>query len=128
MVMGKEFAEGQPVLVCVGEKDPAESTSDLVRIIVTRMKSDIEVLAVHRRADWSFQFSPKVSSMIDTWSATSVKVTPKVVAGDLVTVVLEMAPNYGLTVCSPRVKHKKGPLGKVTKSVLCSHLNLLIAR
>jgi nucleotide-binding universal stress UspA family protein len=128
MVIGKEFAEGQPVLVYVGEKDPAESTSELVKIIATRMKSDIEVLAVHRRADSSFQFSPKVSSMIDTWSVSSLKVTPKVVAGDPVTVVLEMAPNYGLTVCSPGVKHKKDRLGKVTKSVLCSHFNLLIAR
>ena len=104
----------------------ALSLGSLVKIIATRMRSDIEVLAVHRREDSSFQFSPKVSSMIDTWSASSLKVTPKVGAGDPVTVVLEMAPNYGLTVCSPGVKYKKGRLGKVTKNVLCSHFNLLI--
>ncbi|KPK20884.1 MAG: hypothetical protein AMK69_23065 [Nitrospira bacterium SG8_3] len=128
VVIGKEFEEGQRLLVCVGEKDPAESTLDLVSIIATRMKGGIEVLTVPRKADASFQFSPKVSSIMDTWSAKSLKVTPKVVAGDPVTVILDMAPHYGLTVCSPDEKGKKGRLGKVTRSVLCSHVNLLVAR
>lgn len=128
MVIGKEFEEGQPLLVCVGEKDPAESTLALVEIMAIRMKSDIEVLTVLRKADSNFQFSPRVTSMMDTWSARSLKVTPKVVAGDPVTVVLEVAPDFGLIVCSQGEKRKKGRLGKVTKSVLCSHSNLLVAR
>jgi nucleotide-binding universal stress UspA family protein len=128
MVIGKQFEEGEPLLVCVGEEDPAESTLDLVRMIATRMKSAITVLTVLRKEDASFQFSPAVSAMMDALSANALEVTARVVAGDPVTVVLDMAPNYGLTVCSPGGKPKKGRLGKVTKSVLCSHTNLLIAR
>jgi len=128
MVIGKQFAEGEPLLMCVGEEDPAEPTLELVSIIATRMKSAITVLTVLRKEDRSFQFSPEVSAMMDAWSASSLKVTPKVIAGDPVSVVLDVAPNYGLTVCSPGGKPKKGRLGKVTKSVLCSQANLLVAR
>jgi len=128
MVIGKQFEEGEPLLVCVGEEDPAKPTLDLVRIIATRMKSAITVLTVLRKEDGSFQFSPEVAAMMDAWSASSLQVTPKVIVGDPVTVVLDMAPNYGLTVCSPGGKPKKGRLGKVTKSVLCSHENLLVLR
>jgi len=128
MVIGKQFEEGEPLLVCVGEEDPAKPTLDLVRIIATRMKSAITVLTVLRKEDGSFQFSPEVAAMMDAWSASSLQVTPKVIVGDPVTVVLDLAPNYGLTVCSPGGKPKKGRLGKVAKSVLCSHENLLVSR
>ena len=128
MVIGKEFEEGQPLLVCVTEKDPPESTLDLVGTIATRMKSHIHVLTVLRHPDPTFEFSPKASFMIHAWSAGSLEVTPKVVAGDPVTVVLDMAPDYGLVVCPFGEKHKKGRLGKFTKSLLCSQYNLLVAR
>ena len=128
MVIGREFEKGQPLMVCIGEKDPPESALELVRVIATRMKSDIDVLTVLRRADAAFQFSPRVSSMIDEWSAISLRVTQKVITGDPVTVVLEMAPDYGLTVCSFGKRHKKVRLGKVTKRILCSQFNLLVAR
>ena len=128
MVIGNPFEEGDPLLVCVGEDDAAEPTLDLVRIVATRMKSAITVLTVLRKEDGSFQFSPEVSAMMDAWSASSLQVTPKVVAGDPVTIILDMASHYGLTVCSPGGKPKKGRLGKVTKNVLCSHANLLVAR
>jgi len=128
MVMGKDLEEDQPLLVCIGEEDPPESTLDLVSAMATRMKSGVDVLTVLRRQDSGFQFSPKVSSMMDKWSASSLRVTQKVMTGDPVTVVLEMAPDYGLTVCPLGEKHKKGRLGKVTKGVMCSQFNLLIAR
>jgi len=128
MVIGKQFEKGEPLLVCVGEEAPAKPTLDLVRVIATRMKSAITLLTVLRKEDASFQFSPEVSAMMDAWSASSLEVTSKVVVGDPVTVVMGMAPNHGLTVCSPGGKPKKGRLGKVAKSVLCSQTNLLIAR
>ncbi|MDY6989311.1 MAG: universal stress protein [Thermodesulfobacteriota bacterium] len=128
MVIGKDFAGSQPVLVCVGEKTPPESTLELVRLTATRMKSDIDVVTVLKSPDPSFSFGPEVSFMMERWLASGLKVTPKVVAGDPVTGILEMAPDYGLIVCSFADKHKKGRLGKVTKGVLCSQFNLLVAR
>ena len=128
MVVGRAFKEGQPLLVCVGEKDPSESTLELVRLTATRMKSDIDVLTVLKSPDRRFTFSPEVSSMMDRWLASGLKVTPKVVVGDPVAEVLDSAPDYGLIVCSQGEKHKKGRLGKVTKGVLCSQFNLLVAR
>lgn len=128
MVVGKPFEEGAPLLVCVGKEDPLESTSDLVSIIATKMRSAVTVLTVVRKEDGGFQFSPKVSDMMDAWSGSSLQVMPKVLVGDVVAVVLEMASSHGLTVCSPGGKSKKGRLGKVTKSVLCSQANLLVAR
>jgi nucleotide-binding universal stress UspA family protein len=128
MVIGKDFEQGQPLLVCVGEKDPSESIMEMVRVTATRMKTDINVLTVLRSPDRGFQFSSEVSSMMDKWSARGLKVTPQVVIGDPVTVVLETAPDYGLTIFSFGKKHKQGRLGKVAKSVLCSQLNLLVAR
>jgi nucleotide-binding universal stress UspA family protein len=127
-VIGKEFEEGQPVLVCVGKKDPPESTLHLGRVIATSMKSKIEVLTVLRTADPAFQFSEKVSSMIDEWSEGSLKVTRKVLAGDPAKVILEIAPNYGLIVCSSSEKRKRNRLGKVTKKVLCRQFNVLVSR
>jgi len=128
MVIGKDFGEGQPLLVCVGEKAPPESTMELVRLTATRMKSHIDVLTVLKRPDPSFSFGPEVSFMMERWLASGLRVTPKVVAGDPVTGILEMAPDYGLIVCSFADKPKKGRLGKVTKGVLCSQFNLLVAR
>ncbi|MDY6836371.1 MAG: universal stress protein [Thermodesulfobacteriota bacterium] len=128
MVIGREFEEGQPLLVCVGEKDPPESTLELVRVAATRMKTDIDVLRVLKSPDPGFSFSEKVSFMMERWLASGLKVTPKVAAGDPVTMISEMAPDYGLIVCSFADKHKKGRLGKVTKNVLCSQFNLLVTR
>jgi hypothetical protein len=127
-VIGKEFEEGQPVLVCVGKKDPPESTFRLGQVIATNMKSKIEVLTVLRTADPAFQFSEKVSSMIGEWSEGSLKVTTKVLTGDPAKVILEMAPNYGLIVCSDREKRKRNRLGKVTKKVLCRQFNIIVSR
>lgn len=127
-VIDKEFEEGQPVLVCVGKKDPPESTLHLGQAIATNMKSKIEVLTVLRTADPAFQFSEKVSSMIGVWSEGSLKVTSKVLTGDPAKVILEMAPNYGLIVCSSSEKRKRNRLGKVTKKVLCRQCNILVLR
>jgi nucleotide-binding universal stress UspA family protein len=127
-VIGKDFEEGQPVLVCVGRQDPPESTLHLGRVIAASMKSKIEVLTVLRTANPAFQFAGKVSSMIDKWSEGSLKVTPKAMTGDPAEVILEMAPNYGLIICSSGEKRRKNRLGKVTKKVLCRQFNLLVAR
>ena len=115
-------------MVCVGKKDPPESTFRLGQVIATNMKSKIEVLTVLRTADPAFQFSEKVSSMIGKWSEGSLKVTPKVLTGDPAKVILEMAPNYGLIVCSDREKRKRNRLGKVTKKVLCRQFNIIVSR
>jgi len=127
-VIGKEFEEGQPVLVCVGKKDPPESTLHLGQVIATNMKSKIEVLTVLRTADPAFQFSEKVSSMIGEWSEGSLNVTPKILTGDPVKVILQIAPNYGLIVCSHSQKRMRNRLGKVTKKVLCRQFNILVSR
>ena len=128
MVIEKEFDEGQPVLVCVGKKDPPESILHLIRLLATSMKSEIEVLSVLSTADPAFRFSEKVSAMINEWSESSLKVTRKVITGDPVKIILEIAPNYGLIVCSPSEKRKKNRLGKVTKKVFCRQFNLLVSR
>ena len=128
MVIGKEFEEGQPLLLCVGKKDPPESSLGLIRVIATRMKSEIEVLTILRTADPTFQFSKNISSMIDEWSAGSLKVTRKVLTGEPANAILEMAPDYGLTICSSIEKRKRNRLGKVTKKVLCRQFNLLVLR
>ncbi|MDY6953790.1 MAG: universal stress protein [Thermodesulfobacteriota bacterium] len=128
MVIGKDFVEGAPLLVCIGEKAPPESTLELVRVTATRMKSDIHVLTVRKGPDPRFSFSPEVSFMMEKWSASGLKVTPKAVAGDPVTVILEKAPDYGLIVCASSDKQKKGRLGRITKGVLCSQFNLLVVR
>ncbi|HID30335.1 MAG TPA: universal stress protein [Desulfobacterales bacterium] len=127
-IIGKEFEEGQPVLVCVGKKPPLESTLHLGQVIATNMKSEIEVLTVLKSADPDFQFSQEVSSMIGEWSERPLKVTPKVLPGDPVRVILEIAPNYGLIVCSYSEKRKRNRLGKVTKKVLCRQFNILVSR
>jgi len=128
IVVGKEFEAGQPLLVCAGEKPPPESTLELVRVTATRMKSDIHVLRVLKDPDSSFSFNQEVSFMMERWSASGLKVTPKVVVGDPITEILEMAPDYGLIVCSFADKKKKARLGKVTKAILCSQFNLLVTR
>ncbi len=127
-VIGKDFEEGQPVLVCVGRKDPPESTLHLGQLITASMKSEIEVLTVHRTANPAFQFAEKVSSMMDEWSEGSLRVTPRTMTGNPAQVILEMAPNYGLIVCSSSEKQRKNRLGKVTKKVLCRQFNLLVTR
>jgi nucleotide-binding universal stress UspA family protein len=127
-VIRKDFEEGQPVLVCVGRKDPPESTLHLGRVIAASMKSEIVVLTVHRTANPAFQFAQKVSSMMDEWLESSLKVTPRTMTGDPAKVILNMAPHYGLIVCSSSQKQKKHRLGKVTKRVLCRQFNLLVAR
>jgi nucleotide-binding universal stress UspA family protein len=127
-VISKDFEEGQPVLVCVGRDDPPESTLHLGRVITASMKSEIEVLSVQRTANPAFQFAEKVSSMMDEWSESSLKVTPRTMTGDPARVILEMAPNYGLIVCSSGEKRRRNRLGKVTKKVLCRQFNLLITR
>jgi len=128
MVIEKEFDEGQPVLVCVGKKDPPEATLHLIRLLATSMKSEIEVLSVLRTAEPAFRFSEKVSAMIDEWSESSLKVTRKVITGDPVNAIIEMAPGYGVIVCASSEKRKKNRLGKVTKKVLCRQFNLLVSR
>ena len=128
MVIGKEFEEGQSVLLCIGKKDPPESTSELIRVIATRMKSEIEVLTVLRSGDSTFQFSKKNSSMIDEWSAGSLTVSQKVLTGKPADAILEMAPDYGLIACSSSEKRKRNRLGNVTKKVLCRQCNLLVLR
>lgn len=127
-VIGNEFEDGQPVLVCVGKKDPPESTLDLIRVIAISMRSQIDVLTVLRTEAPAFRFSEKVSAMIDKWSQSSLKVTVKVLTGDPANVILQTAPNYGLIVCSPGGKQKRNRLGKVTKKVLCSQFNVLVSR
>jgi len=127
-VIGKDFEEGQPVLVCVGRKPPPESTLHLGQVITASMKSDIEVLTVHRTADPAFQFAEEVSSMMDEWAENSLKVTPRTMTGDPARVILEMAPNYGLVICSSSEKRTENRLGKVTKKVLCRQFNLLVTR
>jgi nucleotide-binding universal stress UspA family protein len=127
-VICKEFEEGQSVLVYVGRKDPPESTLHLGRVIAESMKSEIEVLAVPRTVDQAFAFSERVSSMMDTWSKSSLKVTPKTLTGKPTKVILEMAPNYGLIVCPSGEKRGKKRFGKVTKKLLCRQVNLLVAR
>ena len=127
-VIGTEYEEGQPVLVCVGKEAPPEATSHLGQVIATNMKSKIEVLTVLPSSDPNFQFSQKVSSMIVEWSESSLKVTPKVLTGHPVKVILEIAPNYGLIVCSFSEKRKRNRLGKVTKKVLCRGFNILVLR
>ena len=128
MVIGKEFEEGQPLLLCVGKKDPPESSLDLIRVIATRMKSEIEVLTILRSADPTFQFPKSISSMIDEWSASSLKVTRKVLTGEPANAILEMAPDYGLIICSSSEKRKRNRLGKIAKKVLCRQFNLLVLR
>jgi len=127
-VIGRDFEEGQSVLVCVGRKAPPESTLHLGRIIAASMKSEIEVLTVLRTADPAFQFAEEVCSMMDEWSQISLKVTPKATTGHPAKVILEMAPNYGLIICSSGEKLRTNRLGKVTKKVLCGRFNLLVAR
>jgi nucleotide-binding universal stress UspA family protein len=127
-VIGRDFEEGQRVLVCVGRKAPPESTLHLGRIIAASMKSEIEVLTVLGTADPAFQFAGEVCSMMDEWSESSLKVTPKATTGHPAKVILEMAPNYGLIVCSSGEKRRTNRLGKVTKKVLCGRVNLLVAR
>ena len=127
-VIGKEFQEGQTVLVCVGKKDPPESTLHLGRVITTNMKSKIEVLTVLRTSEPTFQFSKRVSSMIAEWSEDSLKVSSKVLTGDPAKVILEMAPDYGLIICSYGEKRIRNRLSKVTKKVLCHKFNVLVSR
>jgi nucleotide-binding universal stress UspA family protein len=128
MVIGKEFKEGQPLLLCVGRKDPPRSTLDLIRNLATGMKSEIQVLTVLGSADSTFRFSKNIFSMINEWSASSLKVTPKVLTGVPANAILEMAPNYGLIVCLSSERVKRNRLGKVTKKVLCRQFNLLVLR
>jgi nucleotide-binding universal stress UspA family protein len=125
-VIGKRFEQGQPVLVCVGKEDPPDATLRLIELIAARLKSQIEVLTVLSTEDPGFRFSEKILSTIRKWSRISLKVTPKVLTGDPVKVILEIAPNYGLIICSPSKKRKKGRLGKVSKKVLCHQFNLLV--
>jgi nucleotide-binding universal stress UspA family protein len=113
-VIGKDFEEGQPVLVCVGRNDPPESTLHLSRVITASMRSEIEVLSVQRTAKPAFQLAEKVSSMIDEWSESSLEVTPRIMTGDPIQVILEMAPDYGLIVCSSGKKRRRNRLGKGT--------------
>ena len=127
-VIGKEFEERKPVLVCVGNEDLPRSTFPLVQVIAANMNSKIEVLTVRRTNGSDFQFSQKVASMIGKWSAASLNVTPKVLTGDPVKVILEIAPNYGLIVCSHSRKRLRNRLGKVTKKVLCRQFNTLVSR
>lgn len=127
-VIGTDFEEGQPVLVCVGRNDPPESTLRLGKAITAIMKSEIEVLSVQRTANPAFQFTEKVASMMNEWSESSLKVTPRVMTGDPIEVILEMAPHYGLIVCLSGRKRRKYRLGKVTKKVLCRQLNVLIPK
>jgi nucleotide-binding universal stress UspA family protein len=127
-VIGKDFEEGQPVLVCIGARNPPGSTLHLCRAIAASMQSEIEVLTVLRTARPDFQFAGEVSSMMDAWSQGSLKVTRRTMTGDPAEVILEMAPNYGLIVCSSGEKRKKNRLGKVTKKVLCRQFNLLVVR
>ncbi len=127
-VIGTEFEEGQPVLLCIGKNDPPESTLRLIQVLATGAKNEIEVLTVLRTADPGFRFSENVSSMIDKWSEDSLKVTRKVLTGDAVNTILEMAPDYGIIVCSSSEKRKKNRLGKVTKKVLCRQFNVLVLR
>ncbi len=115
-------------MLCIGKKDPPESTSELIRVIATRMKSEIEVLTVLRSGDSTFQFSKKNSSMIDEWSAGSLTVSQKVLTGKPADAILEMAPDYGLIACSSSEKRKRNRLGNVTKKVLCRQCNLLVLR
>jgi nucleotide-binding universal stress UspA family protein len=128
LVVGKDFVGGEPLLVCVGEKPLPESTLELVRVTATRMKSDIDLLTVLKAPAPGFSFSSEAAFMRERWSASGLKVTPKVVVGEPLTTILEMAPDYGLVVCSYGDKQKKGRLGRVTKAVLCSQFNLLVAR
>ena len=127
-VIHNEFEEGQPILVCIGRKDPPESTLHLGRVIAESMKSEIEVLTVLGTADSAFEFAEGVSSMMDQWSESSLKVTPKALTGKPTKVIVEMAPSYGLIICSSGEKRGKKRLGKVTKKVLCDRFNLLVAR
>jgi hypothetical protein len=128
MVMGRKFEKGQPLLVCIGDKDPPEFTLGLVNIIATGMQCPIDLLRVLEKPKSGFEFSPKVSSMKKTWSEGALRVSQRVMTGDPLTVILEMASRYGLIVCPLGEKHKKGRLGKVVKGVLCSQFNLLIVR
>ncbi|NVM22614.1 MAG: universal stress protein [Desulfobacterales bacterium] len=129
-IIGKEFEEGQPVLLCIGKKPPPKSTLDLIRVIATRMKSEIEVLTVLRSADSTFRFSKNISAtaMIDEWRSRSLSVTVKVLTGKPADVVLKTAPHYGLVICSSSEKPKRNRLGKMTKKVLCNQFNLLVLR
>ena len=96
--------------------------------MATRMKTEIKVITVLRSADPAFQFSKNISSMIDEWSANSLKVTRKVLAGGPANAILEMAPDYGLIICSSSEKRKRNRLGKIAKKVLCRQFNLLVLR
>ena len=128
MIIGKEWEEGQPLLLCVGRKDPPGSTLDLIRDLASRIKCEIQVLTVLRSAASTFRFSKNISSMIDEWSASSLKVTRKVLTGVPANAILELAPNYGLIVCSSSERPKRNRLGNVTKQVLCRQFNLLVLR
>jgi hypothetical protein len=127
-VIGREFEEGQPILVCVGKKDLPASTLPLGRVLAKRMKSEIEVLTVLRTSEPTFQFSKMVSSMIAEWSEGSLKVSSKVLIGDPAKVLLEIAPDYGLIICSYGEKRIRNRLSKVTKKVLCQKFNVLVLR
>ena len=127
-VIGREFEEGQPVLIYVGKKDPPESTLHLGRVLATRMKSEIEVLTVLKSSELTFQFPKRVSSMIAEWTEDSLKVSSKVLTGDPAKVILEMAPDYGLIICSYGEKRIRNRLSKVTKKVLCNKFNVLVSR
>lgn len=127
-VIGREFEEGQPVLVCVGKNNLPESTLHLGRTLAKKMKSEIEVLTVLRTSEPTFQFSKRVSSMIAEWSKGSLKVSSKVLTGDPAMVILKMAPDYGLIICSYGEKQIRNRLSKVTKKVLCHKFNVLVLR
>ena len=127
-VIGREFEEGQPMLLYVGKQDLPGSTLYFGRALAKKLKSEIEVLAVLRTYEPTFQFSKKVSSMIDEWSEDSLRVNSKVLTGEPDKVILKMAPDYGLIICSYGEKRIRNRLSKVTKKVLCNKFNVLVLR
>lgn len=129
MVVATGFEEGQPVLVCMGERPLPEASLRLIHVIATRMKSKIRVLAVGMTTEAAFESSKKAASMVKEWRTHSLTVASKILKGDPFKVIPQMALHFGLIVCPPGRKKKRQRLGRLTKKMVCSsQFNLLLVR
>lgn len=128
MIIGKEFEEGQSVLLCVKKKDPPEPGLHLIRNIAGRMKSKVEILTVLKSPDPDFRFSEKVASLPARWSKDISKVTLNLLIGNPAEVIVEQASGHGLVACLSGEKAKRNQMGRTTKKLVCSTINLLVLK
>ncbi|MDD2390924.1 MAG: universal stress protein [Desulfobacterales bacterium] len=126
LLVGNEFNKGQPVLVYVQPDTSHLCNVEFIENIAVDMGSDIMVMMVSAFGDSSGVMPPFFHNVMNKWTRRGLKVEFGIQRGDPVRILSDMAPDYGLIVCSADRKKGKKRIGKIQRQLICNRYNLLL--